>query len=199
MTKISNKMKMTIEKGPTVIASRTVEVNPMLCTGCRLCEIACSLKKTGIVYPSASRIRVYQFDPGPMDVPVVCHQCLSYPCQAACPRKVSAISVDAFTNAIKIDETKCVGVKCSLCQKSCPQEVAITFHPETKKALVCDLCDGDPECVKVCPAGALSFVGGGFFDGCHSAYPPGVIAERLALQFYPAKRNKYEIERKVRK
>jgi len=24
------------------------------------------------------------------------------------------------------------------------------LHPEDNKAVICDLCDGDPECVKVC-------------------------------------------------
>ena len=33
-----------------------------------------------------------------------------------------------------------------------------SYDPETKKATKCDLCAGDPQCVKVCPSGALSYV-----------------------------------------
>lgn len=191
MEKTRRRKKPTIikiTKREATIGNPAVAINFRLCTGCRLCEIACSLVKTGTIYPATSRIRVYQFDPGPIDVPVVCSQCSDHPCLAACPPKISAISLDALTGAIKIDEAKCVGIKCSHCQKACPQEVAITFHPTTKKALVCDLCGGDPECVKVCPTGALSFVGGGIVNGTHLAKPPRSIAESLALQFYPAKK-----------
>ena len=33
-----------------------------------------------------------------------------------------------------------------------------TFDEETKKAQKCHLCNGDPECVKACPTGALRYV-----------------------------------------
>lgn len=176
--------------GPLSLVSKpTIAVNPMLCTGCRLCEIACSLTKTGMIQPAMSRIRVYQFEPGPVDIPAVCHQCSDHPCVAACPPKVSAISVDAKTGAIIIDQEKCVGIKCSQCRGACRQEVAITFDPKSQKALVCDLCGGDPQCVMACPTGALSFVGGAVCDGLHYASPPRVVAESLALQFNPARKS----------
>jgi Fe-S-cluster-containing dehydrogenase component len=42
------------------------------------------------------------------------------------------------------------------CVFACP--FGATFlDQQTGKVLKCDLCDGDPTCVKVCPTGALSF------------------------------------------
>jgi ferredoxin len=33
----------------------------------------------------------------------------------------------------------------------------VVLHPETGLPLICDLCDGDPACVKRCPTGAISY------------------------------------------
>ena len=32
------------------------------------------------------------------------------------------------------------------------------YNPDTHKAFKCDLCGGDPACVKSCPTGALEYV-----------------------------------------
>ena len=55
-----------------------LEVNYNICTGCRLCEIACSHTKEGVINPEASRIKVYQFWPGPIDIPAICRLCSMY-------------------------------------------------------------------------------------------------------------------------
>ncbi len=34
----------------------------------------------------------------------------------------------------------------------------ITLHPDTRVAVACDLCGGDPQCVKYCPEEALIIV-----------------------------------------
>jgi Fe-S-cluster-containing dehydrogenase component len=33
----------------------------------------------------------------------------------------------------------------------------VRFHPETGLPMICDLCGGDPQCVKRCATGALKF------------------------------------------
>ncbi len=40
-----------------------------------------------------------------------------------------------------------------LCVTACPQypNSAVRVIPATKKAIKCDLCGGDPQCVKFCP------------------------------------------------
>ena len=47
---------------------------------------------------------------------------------------------------------------CTLCLDKCPGQ-AVTFHPTTREPLICDMCDGDPACVKVCPSGTIMFKG----------------------------------------
>jgi Fe-S-cluster-containing hydrogenase component 2 len=69
----------------------------------------------------------------------------------ACP--VGAIEVDPKTNARVINAQKCTG--CMTCVKACPWAM-ISFNEETKKATKCDLCGGDPQCVKWCPSGAMT-------------------------------------------
>jgi Fe-S-cluster-containing hydrogenase component 2 len=34
----------------------------------------------------------------------------------------------------------------------------MSFNPITQKAFTCDLCNGDPQCVKYCPEGALHYM-----------------------------------------
>ena len=114
------------------------------CSGCRRCEIACSLKHEGWMWPEASRVRVFMLFPG-VEIPHLCSQCQDYPCKAACP--VEAITTDSKTSAVIVDRDKCIG--CGACIKACPGNIPY-LHPKDKKATICDLCGGEPACVKVC-------------------------------------------------
>jgi Fe-S-cluster-containing hydrogenase component 2 len=66
----------------------------------------------------------------------------------ACPFK--ALSVDEKTAAVVVDNVKCTG--CGKCIEVCPGKIP-HIHPSTKKILICDLCEGDPQCAKVCQEG----------------------------------------------
>ena len=114
------------------------------CSGCRCCELACSIHQESLMWPEASRVRVFMPFPG-VEVPHLCVQCDDYPCIASCP--VGALSVDDNTTAVLVDREKCTS--CSECIKACPGTVPF-LHPRDNKATICDLCGGDPECVKVC-------------------------------------------------
>jgi len=114
------------------------------CSGCRLCEIACSLKHEGRIWPEASRVRVFMLVPG-AEVPHLCAQCSNYPCVASCP--VNALSVNETTGAVIVDNEKCIA--CGKCIEACPGKVP-HLHPNRKHILICDLCGGDPECAKIC-------------------------------------------------
>jgi Fe-S-cluster-containing hydrogenase component 2 len=125
------------------------------CTGCRRCEIACSLRHEGWVWPEASRIRVFMLIPG-VEIPQLCAQCHDYPCIQSCP--TGALSPDKHTGAVLVDKEKCIS--CGKCIEGCPGSIPF-LHPKDSKAIICDLCGGDPECVKVCQAAnfdALSIV-----------------------------------------
>ncbi len=117
------------------------------CSGCRKCEIACSLGHEGKLWPEASRVRVFMLVPG-AEFPHLCSQCENYPCVEACPFK--ALTVNEKTAAVVVNDAKCVG--CGKCIDACPGKVP-HLHPETKKALICDLCGGEPQCAKVCKEG----------------------------------------------
>ena len=123
------------------------------CMGCRLCQVACSQIKEQKIQPAIARVQVPQYYPG-VEFPVLCYQCGDEAmCIAACP--VQALSLDSSKklNTIKVDTTKCLRTAkngdCTLCLDKCPG-AAVTFHPTSKAPLICDLCDGDPACVKVC-------------------------------------------------
>lgn len=130
-------------------------VDVFKCTGCRVCEVACSLKHESLVWPSASRIQVYEPYPS-APIPVTCVQCDDYPCIASCP--TSALSVDAKTGAVLVNPEKCT--LCGTCKSTCPASVPRVV-PGKSYVLICDLCGGEPECVKVCNElgyGALKLV-----------------------------------------
>ena len=125
------------------------------CSGCRRCEIVCSLYHEGKIWPEASRIRVFMLVPG-VEIPHLCFQCEDYPCVEAC--SVEALSVNRQTGAVSIDVSKCTA--CGLCVKACPGNVP-HLHPERNYIVICDLCDGKPKCVKACQEGrwnALRFI-----------------------------------------
>lgn len=114
------------------------------CSGCRRCELACSMHHEGKWWPEASRVRVFMPFPG-VEVPHLCAQCDDYPCVSVCP--VEAVSVDENTTAVIVDRETCIS--CGKCIGACPGSVPY-LHPRDNKSTICDLCGGDPECIKVC-------------------------------------------------
>ncbi len=123
------------------------------CTGCHQCEMACSYHHEGAFNPSKSRIKVFSLEETGRNVPYVCTQCADAWCLQACP--VDAISVNDVTGAKEVSAEICVG--CKVCTISCPFGT-INYNSVTTKVDKCDLCGGDPDCVKVCPTPALSFI-----------------------------------------
>jgi len=64
---------------------------------------------------------------------------------SACP--VEALSKQSATGAIQVDPGLCNG--CEACVTACPFN-AMFFDQRNQRAFTCDLCQGNPECVKVC-------------------------------------------------
>lgn len=123
------------------------------CSGCGCCELACSLEKEGLFNPLISRIGLIKIDEISITVPVICQQCVSPLCEDACP--TNALSRDEVTGALVINYDVCIG--CRMCLHFCPLG-GIALHKEKELPIKCDLCDGDPACVKVCSYGALSYL-----------------------------------------
>lgn len=122
------------------------------CNGCNSCALACSFVKTGTFDINRANVSVSYFPEVNFTVPVVCQHCSEPICMEICPKK--AIYRDEETNAVIIDQNICTG--CKLCIMACPIG-APWKDSETKKVFKCDLCGGDPECVKYCSFGALSY------------------------------------------
>jgi anaerobic carbon-monoxide dehydrogenase iron sulfur subunit len=130
------------------------------CTGCRLCEIVCSLTKEGVSDPARSRIRVLEDGEGGFLL-AVCQQCEEGACTLVCP--VNAVCWSETTGEILFDRERCVG--CRACVSACPL-LGSRFDRRQGKGLRCDLCGGEPACVAYCAPGALRY---GDRDECRIA------------------------------
>lgn len=111
--------------------------------------MVCSFKHTKEFSPSNSRVTVHKDDRNGLDYPVLCHQCDHCPPLEVCPTKAITTTPEGWK---QINQQKCIA--CGLCIEACRYD-AIKL---TGKAIVCNLCNGDPECVKRCPTGALQYI-----------------------------------------
>jgi len=132
---------------------KSLHIDPGLCTGCLQCELACSYENEGVFNPARSRIKVFDFHTQGRFVPYTCTQCAEAWCQQACP--VDAISRNAETGAVEVTDATCVG--CKVCTIACPFGT-VNYAQATGKVVKCDLCGGDPACVRACPTRAITYV-----------------------------------------
>ena len=119
-----------------------IKADNLACTGCLLCEITCSLHHTGIIQREASAIQVKTGDlHDSVHEPVVCRQCKKMLCLKGEGKYFDESEAGAFywDNQARID--------------GCPFKAVFLFEG---RVVHCDLCGGDPECVKSCPTGCLS-------------------------------------------
>jgi len=123
------------------------------CTGCRTCELVCSVKHEGAANPSKSRIKVVKWEWEGRYVPMSCQQCVDAPCLAVCP--VKAISRDESLNRVQVNYDVCIG--CRMCVAACPFG-AMGFNTDVKKVFKCDFCEGDPQCARFCETKAVEYV-----------------------------------------
>jgi phenylglyoxylate dehydrogenase beta subunit len=111
---------------------------------------ACAREKSGEENPLHSRIQVSgKAEEGPFGM-ALCRQCGDPACVANCPS--GALSRDEASGWTLWDEERCID--CQICTLSCVY-AGITCNPETGRVMKCDMCGGDPACVKACEPGAL--------------------------------------------
>lgn len=134
------------------MAFKTLIIDAEKCSGCRACETYCSLKHEQICNPAKGRVHVVKWEQEGIFVPINCLRCDTPACELACPKQ--ATFRNYATGAMEVDPYRCIG--CLSCVFACP--FGATFvDPDNGKILKCDLCDGDPTCVKVCPTEAIVY------------------------------------------
>jgi len=133
--------------------AKTLYIDYQKCTGCRLCELVCAVFHDGISNPARSRIKVMKWEAEGLYIPMSCQQCQDAPCMNVCP--VKAISRDEELGRIFVDYDVCIG--CRSCVAVCPFG-AMNFNIKDKQVFKCDLCDGDPQCVRFCEEKAIDFL-----------------------------------------
>lgn len=104
-----------------------------------------------------------------LDYPIMCRQCNDCPPLESCPVEALFLS----NGVIKVNEHTCIG--CSKCVEFCNYDAVKLYQG---KAIICDQCNGEPECVKRCPTKALDFSEAEFFD----EYPSDVF-ESLKMRW----------------
>ena len=125
-----------------------------------------------------------------IEIPHLCAQCHDYPCVSACP--VDALSADDDTGAVLVDREKCTS--CGVCIDECPGNIPF-LHPGDNKAVICDLCGGEPECAKVCQEAKFNALwavregkrGWGSYNRSLFARTPEEFTEDVATNLYGEK------------
>jgi len=115
--------------------------------------MVCSAKHDGVLNPMRSRIKIMKWESEGLYVPMSCQQCQDAPCMNVCP--VKAISRDDKMGVVEVDYDVCIG--CRSCVAVCPFG-AMNYNVIDKKVFKCDLCDGDPQCVRFCDVDAVTYV-----------------------------------------
>ncbi len=132
------------------------------CTGCKSCEAAC--KQVNRLGPHEYRNKVLwlrdPLTPALDFLTVTCQQCERPACLRACPVYPKAITKDADSGVVSVNEARCTG--CGECALACPYG-AIGYDPVDHHAIKCDLCaprraaGHGPGCASVCPTRAIRF------------------------------------------
>lgn len=124
---------------------------PEKCSGCGLCVMACTVTHGQGLTPARANLRLEKrcID---LDLVVVCShgEGCELECIESCPADAIAV---ASTGAILIDNNACIA--CGSCGRACPFHVI--WFDEGEKAWKCDLCEGEPACVKYCKLEAIEY------------------------------------------
>ncbi len=123
-----------------------LKFNDATCSGCKACQLACTLFNFKEINPSRARLTVSGRFPSPGKYHVdVCNQCGE--CAKVCPTE--AIQLNGSTYLI--DKDKCIS--CMACVEACPSNVMMV-DPQDNKV---DKCNDCKQCVEICPRNALTF------------------------------------------
>lgn len=131
------------------------------CINCRICEDVCSFHFAGKFKPSVAAIRMERngkFGEIKAHKCTLCADLDTQECVSVCP--VEALYLADIGNGmgeiVKFDHELCI--TCMACVPVCPED-AVAFDEETEYFNICDLCDGEPQCVSWCPENVLWVTG----------------------------------------
>ena len=161
---------------------KILKVDYQKCTGCRLCELVCSVTHDGISNPSRSRVRVIKWEDIGVYVPMICQQCENAPCEAICP--VGAIKRDEEDGSLGVDYNICIG--CRSCVTACPFG-AMNYNKTDRRVFKCDLCGGKPQCVEFCEEKAIDFIA--------SESSSDHKKKEAAIRFYTSQEHQVEVRK----
>jgi len=118
-----------------------------LCTGCRICEVVCSLSQYKKINIQQSFIRYRDSWPeiGKVDF---CRQCKAQKCVEWCPEE-DALYINKY-GLVELKQENCTG--CLECSSNCPYG---NLPLNEGFPLFCNTCLGEYQCAKWCPTGAL--------------------------------------------
>jgi anaerobic carbon-monoxide dehydrogenase iron sulfur subunit len=123
------------------------------CTGCRLCELVCSVFHNGSSNPSRARVKVVKWENVGFYLPTTCQNCEKPFCTEVCPTK--ACHREAEHLRVVIDKDKCIG--CKTCIIACPFGAPL-FDTVERVSVKCDYCDGEPQCARFCETRAIDYL-----------------------------------------
>lgn len=186
------------EKYPYPQGAGYIECDELKCVGCGICQMACSMMHFGVINKDLARIQVRKYLlPLPKAIQTTCVQCQpeERQCEKACPLDPPAVYFDSKTLHMVFDTQRCLGEKCLLCKKAC-SATAIRIYPAVSPTpFLCDLCDVKnqgvraPQCINVCPYGALYFKASvirfGYSIRDVMRKHPDEKAELIAKRLYP--------------
>jgi phenylglyoxylate dehydrogenase beta subunit len=132
-------------------AYATIAFDARHCDGCNACMVACAAIKARSDDIADSRIQIVR-DTAGFEL-AMCRQCGDPKCVQNCP--AAALAKNEDTGVIDWDGSKCVD--CLLCTAGCAYG-GIVHNATAGHVVKCDMCGGDPACVKACAPGALRYV-----------------------------------------
>ena len=119
---------------------KILTVDPEKCTGCRNCELVCSVMHNGVSNPSLARIQIVKWEDIGVYIPMSCQHCEDAPCMAVCPK--DAIYKDPELESIRINHDLCIG--CETCTEFCQFDAIRMVEGQAnidfEKCMGCGVC-----------------------------------------------------------